>query len=467
VLAASLACVLLLMTACTAANPFRPAEEVSESQVEIVEPANFSNTWRGHTIRIRALIREPDGISQVQLQVNGEAISTEIPSGAPLTTHVTQDLYWTPSAVGPYEIRAAVKDTAGEWSPSLPITLIVVEAPPATVVAAPTATAPAVVAGGPAQPQPTLVCPCPPRPPKRHGQKRCYDNAAFVEDVSIPDNTLLDRGVRFDKTWRLRNISNYTWTTGYELVFVGGDQMGAPNAVPLPHEVPPGATVDITVPMTAPNAAGTFRGQWQLRSPVCNFFGPIVYVLIQVRPGAGDLPLITRFDVAPSPIDPGQSATLTWESLNGTSARLYPDGQSVELSGSRTVSPNATTEYRLVVENASGPVERTVTLFVRTGPAPPPPSAPPPASPANLAVTAVRTDGFDFTWVDASSDEQGFRLYNADTRQVIMTFGSNVASGGVGGLACGTPYRFYLVAFNQSGESWPSNTVQANTSPCS
>jgi hypothetical protein len=294
----------------------------------------------------------------------------------------------------------------------------------------------------------------------------CYDSAAFVADVTVPDCSQLAPGTPFDKVWRLRNTGTCTWDASYQLVFVGGSQLNAPSTVSLPQIVSPGYTVDITVPMVAPDAASIYRSQWRMRNSGGRNFGPIIYALIQVGPGSGGLPAITRFEVVPSVISQDQSATIYWEYVNGTSARLVPGGEGgVGPSGTLVVSPAATTNYQLVVSNAAGSVERTITLFVQATPFPPPPP-PPPASPANLTITAVRANGFDFTWTDTSSDEQGFYLHDADTQQVLETFGPNVTGGVVSGLACGTSYRFYLTAFNAAGESWPSNTVQATTTPC-
>src|SRR5215212_3564552 len=33
----------------------------------------------------------------------------------------------------------------------------------------------------------------------------CRDNAVFVEDVTIPDNTRIEAGEKFTKTWKLQN----------------------------------------------------------------------------------------------------------------------------------------------------------------------------------------------------------------------------------------------------------------------
>ncbi len=92
--------------------------------------------------------------------------------------------------------------------------------------------------------------------------------ARFVKDVSIPDGTKLEPGEDFTKTWRLKNTGSCAWTSGYDIVFSGGDAMGAPAAVQITSgTVQPGNNVDVSVDLTAPNAEGTYRGNWQLRDP--------------------------------------------------------------------------------------------------------------------------------------------------------------------------------------------------------
>jgi hypothetical protein len=280
--------------------------------------------------------------------------------------------------------------------------------------------------------------------------------------VNLPDGSLINEGDTFNKIWRMKNTGSCTWDTGYRLVFVDGAQMNAPSTVSVPRVVPPGGIVDITVPMIAPNTMGVYRSRWQMSNQAGVKFGPVVETLIQVPPGPNDPPVITRFEVFPTVIDECQSATLRWEYVNGTFARIYPDGRAVGPSGSLVVKPCDSTDYRLVVNNNVDTVESSVSLEVRPGPTP----IPTPATPTSLTITAIRADGFDFAWNDVSSNEQGFRLYNTGTSQVLATFAPNVVNGSVGGLNCGTPYSFRLVAFNQTGESFSSNTVQATTSAC-
>ncbi len=376
--------------------------------------------------------------------------------------------------MGTYQIQVDAVNRNDQWGNSGPMTVFVVDAlARETVIATGIETATPTVTPSPTPPPtatpvfeaggPSVCCPCvPPRPPHQPG--RCYDKAAFVIDVTVPDGSEFPPGSAFDKTWRLRNTGTCTWNTGYQLAFVGGSQLGAPSAVNVPHEVAPNSTVDITVSMVAPQTQGKYRSNWQMRNPDCgNLFGPIVYALVNVRAEGGDnLPVITRFEVVPNIINQGQGATLHWAYENGTSARIDPGDVAAGSTGSLSVNPNATTTYRLVVTNEAGSVERTTTLVVQPESVP----SPPPATPANLTITGVRVDGFDFTWVDTSSDEQGFRLYDAGTGLAVATFSANVMSGGISALGCGTSYSFYLVSFNERGESWPSNTVQNSTSPC-
>jgi hypothetical protein len=71
----------------------------------------------------------------------------------------------------------------------------------------------------------------------------------------------------------------------------------------------------------------------------------------------------------PTTIQSGQSTTLQWATSNATTITL--DGSAVNASGSRSVSPMATTTYTLVASNASGSVQSTATVTV-TAPPPPP-----------------------------------------------------------------------------------------------
>jgi hypothetical protein len=70
----------------------------------------------------------------------------------------------------------------------------------------------------------------------------CTDRAAFVGDVTIPDQTSIAPGAAFIKTWRLRNDGTCTWDASYALVLPAAITW-APNAA-LPGPVAPGNMID-------------------------------------------------------------------------------------------------------------------------------------------------------------------------------------------------------------------------------
>ena len=93
------------------------------------------------------------------------------------------------------------------------------------------------------------------------------DRAQFVTDVTYPDGTIVAPGTTFTKTWRLKNVGTSTWTTAYQLVFDTGDHMSAGgDPVALPKTVAPGDTVDVSVNLTAPATAGSYRGFWKFQN---------------------------------------------------------------------------------------------------------------------------------------------------------------------------------------------------------
>jgi hypothetical protein len=99
------------------------------------------------------------------------------------------------------------------------------------------------------------------------------DKAEFVADVNVPDGTVFAPGEAFEKTWLIKNVGTTTWTTEYALLFIDGDLMGAPAAVPLPKDVAPEGSVEITVNMVAPAEPGNYRGYWKLKNASGQIFG--------------------------------------------------------------------------------------------------------------------------------------------------------------------------------------------------
>lgn len=99
------------------------------------------------------------------------------------------------------------------------------------------------------------------------------DKAQFVADVNVPDGTVFQPGATFTKTWRLKNVGTCAWTKSYQLVFFSGEQMGAAASAAFPQDVAIGQTVNISINMTAPSTAGSYRGYWMFKNANGQLFG--------------------------------------------------------------------------------------------------------------------------------------------------------------------------------------------------
>jgi uncharacterized protein YkwD len=92
----------------------------------------------------------------------------------------------------------------------------------------------------------------------------CRDSAVFVEDVTVPDNTRIEAGEKFTKTWKLQNTGSCIWTD-YTIAFVSGDQMDAADSVPVP-ETEVSSTVEVSTDLLAPEEDGAYTGNFELRN---------------------------------------------------------------------------------------------------------------------------------------------------------------------------------------------------------
>jgi uncharacterized protein YkwD len=108
----------------------------------------------------------------------------------------------------------------------------------------------------------------PPTPsiPRPENEPGCTNSASFVSDVTIPDNTAIDAGEAFTKTWRISNTGTCIWAWDYVLTHYSEERLGAPDLVPLEITYP-GQTLDISVELSAPASPGTYRGNFVIENP--------------------------------------------------------------------------------------------------------------------------------------------------------------------------------------------------------
>jgi peptidoglycan-associated lipoprotein len=92
-------------------------------------------------------------------------------------------------------------------------------------------------------------------------------------------------------------------------------------------------------------------------------------------PAAPQRPVINTFTVEPSSVERGQTAVLRWNVSNSTGVAIDNGIGTVPAAGTRNLTPNATTTFRLTATGLGGDASATATVTL-TAPPPPPPPAP-------------------------------------------------------------------------------------------
>lgn len=185
----------------------------------------------------------------------------------------------------------------------------------------------------PTPPEPEPVEPVTPEPPEPEPepepeppQPPPASDARFVGDVTIPDDSRIQAGSTFVKTWRLKNSGNTTWNNAYKIVFADGTAMTPKTVQPLPV-ASPGQEANISIAFTAPAQPGVYYSDWRLQDPQGNLFGDIVFtriICVDERQSDGvyvadvTIPDDTR-------MAPGQSFAKTWRVKN-TGKRPWGEG---------------------------------------------------------------------------------------------------------------------------------------------
>lgn len=220
------------------------------------------------------------------------------------------------------------------------------------------------------------------------------DNSVYISDVTIPDKTVVTPGQSLTKTWRVQNSGTCAWTTAYKITYVAGNAMGG-TATAISQAVNPGQSIDISVAMVAPTAAGESAGTWRLTNDKAQPFGTNLTIVVTVSGNTTGTPTKT--------VTPG-GATVT---------------------PTKTVTPTAT----LLAPPAA------VTNLVSS----------------NVTCDPVGNSGGTLTWQDNSNNENGFNIY---VNGVLNgTIGANLTSYPIQPNLFGSPVNVAVEAFNNAGTS--------------
>ena len=119
----------------------------------------------------------------------------------------------------------------------------------------------------------------------------CTNQARFLDDLSLPDGSVVEQGADLVKRWLVANEGTCDWGPGYRLVHIGGEGLSGPEAVAL-FPARAGSTATWEVTLRAPGQPGEYRSQWRAEAPDGSLFGDVVYVIlvVELAPSPGATP---------------------------------------------------------------------------------------------------------------------------------------------------------------------------------
>jgi hypothetical protein len=193
------------------------------------------------------------------------------------------------------------------------------------------------------------------------------------------------------------------------------------------------------------NANSTYRWYWTTD------FGGVVDGT--VNPPTTPPPAIGFFSASPSVISRGQTVTLMWSVSSATSIAIDNGIGDVSRLSSVTVTPQATTTYRLTATNAGGSVTSAATVTVNV----PNADTQAPTAPATMWASPASSTEVSLQW-NASTDNVGVIGYQVFRNGAVLTAVSGATTSYVDRTAAGgTSYvysvRAYDAAGNYSGQS--------------
>lgn len=105
----------------------------------------------------------------------------------------------------------------------------------------------------------------------------CTNNLAWLEDLSIPDGSVVRPSEALDKRWKVQNTGSCSWDQDYRVKLVGGPSLGVSEEQAL-YPARAGADALIRMVFTAPAEPGAYRSAWQAYAPDGAPFGDPFYV---------------------------------------------------------------------------------------------------------------------------------------------------------------------------------------------
>jgi hypothetical protein len=182
-------------------------------------------------------------------------------------------------------------------------------------------------------------------------------------------------------------------------------------------------------------------------------------------PVASSPPTIRTFEAAPSLISPGDTSVLSWTVADANTVTIDQGVGNVALTGSRTITPAATTIYTLIATNAAGATVTAtaqVTVAATSTPPPSPEPTPPPPSPGFPVIGYFTANPPSITAGDMVT--LGWSVSNA----TAVTIDQGIGAVGLVGTAPVSPaatMSYTLTAANAAGSQSMTVTVVVASGP--
>jgi hypothetical protein len=106
----------------------------------------------------------------------------------------------------------------------------------------------------------------------------CTNNLTFLDDLTVPDGSLVEPGQKIDKQWLVQNSGTCDWNARYRLKLVSGYP---PLGAELSQQLFParaGSEVTIQIFFLAPPASDLYRSAWIAYGPDDQPFGEMIFI---------------------------------------------------------------------------------------------------------------------------------------------------------------------------------------------
>ena len=128
------------------------------------------------------------------------------------------------------------------------------------------------------------------------------DKLELIEDITIPDGTIFKPGEMFVKSWRIKNAGTVTWNNNYRLALAYSNPFESPQLThaifiqptelldfaistwnPRQYNVGAKGTVDLVIPLQAPQQAGDYRAEYFLINDQDEIVSPRFWIQFSVE----------------------------------------------------------------------------------------------------------------------------------------------------------------------------------------